>query len=101
MDVNNRLHVLLYIEHRRQCFFNIIYHMQVIDAYLWSLAEQSNGSLLAAETFISQVVKSNSSTRRTWSKTSFSLVKMILFPINFNGNHWTLLVSIEFSNHIA
>ena len=27
--------------------------------------------------------------------------EMILFPINFNGNPWTLLVSIELSNHIA
>jgi hypothetical protein len=70
--------------------------MQVIDAYLCGLAEQRNGGdVLAAASYISQIVQCNSSTRRTWSGMNLSLITTILFPINLTGNHWTLLVNIK------
>ena len=59
------------------------------------MAEQSDGRVFAAESYISQIVQNNSSTRRTWSEISFSTTSIIIFPINLTGNHWTLLVSIK------
>ena len=81
-------------------FILCIYHIQVIDAYLWSLAQQSGGNVLAAEAYTSQIVQNNSSTRRTWSGISFTGTTMIIFPINLTGNHWTLLVSVKVDLHI-
>ena len=47
------------------------------------------------------IVQCNSSTWRTWSNRNLSLTRMILFPINLNGNHWTLLVHIKLTHNIT
>ena len=46
---------------------------------------------MPAESYISQIIKNNASTRRTWAKRSFTHTRWILVPMNFSGIHWTLL----------
>ena len=66
---------------------------KVIDGYLQCLQRQ-NTTILAAASYVSQVVMRRGSTRRTGSGVNFDNIKIILFPVNMSGSHWTLFVSV-------
>lgn len=57
--------------------------------------QEDNTTVLAGQSYLSEVVRRGSSTRRTWADVNVSRIELILLPINFSGNHWTLFVSLK------
>ena len=83
---------LVFLETKRWNIFNDVFFFQkVIDGHLRDL-QREHPHVLASGSYLSEVVKRATSTRRTWNDVHLSRVKLSLFPVNFPGNYWTLFV---------
>ena len=79
----------------------IIFHnKQIIDSYFKDI-EKKHHHIIATDTCINKFIIHGGSTKRTWSGKDLTKTKIVLFPLNLSGAHWTLLVIIFLTEYLT